>query len=282
MIENLRDVPIKSLEYFALAISGHRWRVLLSSRSKYQVTVVLKSKTLVLDPDRTFLFDLALAALCGEAEDWLADLAGTTESDRNRQLTRKARQILIPKQQTNLMNRYRRLSSNLRNRYLPGRTLAGFHVTENQAAWSSLRRGASLAGLTLEMIGGVELQGIEKDGRAFVRAIRRGEIEWEVLSGLEEFAVATVPFSISNVQIQDMESIERYLSDAEVVDSMNGFYGCLQRKSESLEERLPRGELRAQGVYLDDARLVEAAVSAKRGVPARIFRRKSSNVQPKF
>lgn len=282
MIRNLRDVPIRSLELFALAISGQRWRILISTRSKHPLTVVLKSKTLVLDPDRTFLFDLALAANCGEADEWLGKLSGTTASQRNQQLTRQARQILIPAKQQWLMDRYRRLSNNWRNRYLPGQTLAGFHVTENQASWNSLRKGASAVGCKLEMIGGFELQGLERDSRSLVQAIRNGDIEWDVLHGLDEFAVATVPFSISNVHTQDMESVERYLNDSEVVQSMNSFYGCLQRKAESLEERLPRGELRAQGVHLDDSRLVAAIVSARRGTLARIFRSKSSNVQPNF
>ncbi len=283
MHSHLGKFALRSLEFFALSISAHKWRVVLSTRAKYAVTVVLESNTIVLDPTRTGLFDLAVASCCHVVNERRTALTDSKPSQRNAALRHHARRNVIPEVQKMLVARFPRLASTTGNAYLPGSPLKGFAITEQDAMWNKLPRDVQWSdGLEMELVSDIGLHGIEQDMKRLMAAFRRPDYPWEVLEGLEEFPVAVVPFRLSTANPAELESSERLMNDPEVISTMNGIHDCMMRKSESIEERIPQGALSHHGVYFDSNQLAAAVVAAKRGSDARLFRRKHSSILPNF
>jgi hypothetical protein len=281
----LGSISIRSLEFFAQAISGKRCRVMLSSRAEYPVTVVLNSNTIVLSPDAG-LWDLALASRCWPAADHLKNIRSEKPGIRSRAITGYAHKRIIPNAQSSLLRQYPRLQQ-AGGFYLPGESLDGFRVTEEEVHFSPLpdwQDSNIPTDFSFEFTSGLGIHGIEEDTRKVMSAIKSGQVEWEIIPGLAEFPVKVVRFTTTSPVELKFEHGERIMTDPDVVSTMNSIHRCVMNKAESLEDRIPRGSHLKNGLHLDHTRLVPAAIAALNGndTSVKLFRNKSTSLLPNF
>lgn len=281
----IAKIPIRSLEFFAQAVSNQRARLMISSRAEHPVTVVLNSKTIVLSPDAG-LWDLALASRCLSAVDHVKNIRSQKPGIRSRVLTSHTRKHIVPEAQSILLKQFPRLKS-AGGFYLPGESLDGFKVTEEEVRFRPLpdfNETNIPIDPTFEFTSGLGIHGIEDDSRKVMNAIHAGQVEWEFVAGLDDIPVKVIRFSTTSPVDLKFEHGERVMKDPEVLSTKEGIYQCVMRKAESVEERLPQGAYLKSGLHLDHKRLVPAAIAAINGNDSFVkpFRNKATSIQPIF
>ncbi len=273
------------LEILARAFSGgEELRVLVSHRAKFPVTLVLESRTIVLCPITAGLYDLALAACCFEARSW-RDSAPLKKKQRDRWLTHQVHERLVPAAHEKLQRLFPNLASRAGGYVLPGRKPNGLRVAERQVDWLPLPQINSedaMLNVNLDFVHELDQRGAGGDLDWIRNAIVKRAIPLESIPTMDEWPYATIPFRVSPPKDYDLESFERIMQDPEVIETKNSIIECVRRKSEVLDERQHRGKLQRFGVHLDHKRLINAAMAPRTGIDPKVFRKKSSQLQPIF
>ena len=257
-------------------------RIVLSARASHPATVVLESWTVVLDPARTGLFDLALGArLLGHRP--LRKRGPKDPARLDRWLTRAARR-LVGETRTQLIRDFPGITR-LGGRYR-GADYDDLHMTARSVVWDPLRPplGTPLDGIGLASLPEMEITGADDDFAWLTEALAAGSVPLRTLPGLEDLPYVTVPFRLAMGEGPGAtaELFEEMLRSEEVKEIVAGLKGCYRRKSEVRQERRPVGRRTLQGVSLDTNRLVEAVVGRRVGLNPPLFRRRGSTVEPVF
>lgn len=295
---SLEDFSQRGLNLLSAVFGGDDARVVLSSRAKHPATVVLDSRTVVLDPKRTGLYDLALCAR-------ILKRRGLRRTEDDRQLTRLARTELIPHAQAELLREFPGIGR-LFGRYRPNKNLKGFRVVNRSVEWrplpeippapkafstgdptSSVRRQGDgpwiSPDLEFAQIPELEITGAGDDFAWMLDAISQGHIPLQAILELRELPFLRAPFRISTSETCPLlEPIEELVANPESKEIINGLIDCYRRKSEVRQERSNLGRHRRQGVRLDSNRLVDAVVARRCRTTPRIFRQRGSTIEPVF
>lgn len=284
----LDQLSPRCLNLLGSILGGGEMRVILSDRAMHPATVLLESRTVVLDAEQAGLYDLALCARLLHHRE-LRKLGPADPDRRDRWLTLKAQRQLVPQARRQLKRDFPGILR-LPGRYRPGMDLKGLHVRVQTVDWKPLPPLQTLplgdpAAVRLEMpdTPEVELTATKEDFGWLQNALDSGAIPLQTLRGLEELPFLRVPFRLClGEECPSMELIEEYLADPVNKDMIQGFMDCYIRKSEVRQERLNLGQRRRSGTRLDTNRLVEAVVAQRVGIEPRLFRSKASIVEPVF
>ena len=296
----LREFSSRTLNLLALVFGGSEARVILSERAVHPLTVALESRTIVLDPFRTGLYDLALGARLLEHRSLRREgRRGRRRSDR--WLTREAGRRLVPQAHEALARAYRGIGL-LRGRFRRGKPCDDLRIVNQAIEWQPLprlppaspeqrrraekwRAGDSplAAGVHCEVIPEVEIHGADGDFEWLLAAIENGNVVLGRLPGLDELPYLRIPLRIcsadSNPTIEEMEQL---LSEPRSKQLIQTLMNCHRRKSEVRTERLNIGRHEFSGMHLDSSRLVEAVIGPRVGLQPALFRRKGSLIEPVF
>jgi len=286
---NLDQFSPRGLNLLGSIFSGSDVRVVLSTRATHPATVVLESRTVVLDPARAGLYDLALCARMLQHRS----LRRTGPKDKARLdawLTKKIQSKLAPQTQKELRSEFPGIER-LPGLYRPdNESLEGFNglqMVSKSIDWKPLEAPKGPLGsnsLSFESIPEIELTGTEDDYGWLLNALQSGNIPLETLPGLEDLPFVRVPFRIclSEGASPTLEVFERKMAEHEIKDLVASLMGCYRRKSEVREERLNLGKHTRHGVRFDTNRLVEAIVSSRAGIEPKLFKRKAGVIEPVF
>jgi hypothetical protein len=293
----------RGLNLLGTIFGGGDVRVLLSGRATHPATAVLESRTVVLDPKRAGLYDLALCARL--LKHRALRQSGPQAPDRlDRWLTKKARRELVPRAQEELRREYPGIVS-LPGRYRPGSGLDGLRVVARSVEWEPLPSvadglpGAPLAGglrgpgrrghaapwghrgVEFTDVPDLEITGAEEDYSWLVAALEEGRFPLQTVPGLEELPFLRVPFRLClGESCPTMETIEQLI--AQEAWRIESFMDCYRRKSEVRQVRRALGRRTRHGTRLDTNRLVEAVVARRSGNEPRLFRQPGTVIEPVF
>lgn len=301
----LEQFSPRGLNLLGSIFGGSDVRVLLSSRAKHPAILVLESRTIVLDPKLTGLYDLALCARL--LRHRALRRSGFSEKSRtDRWLTSKAHRQLIPVTQNELGREYPGIHR-LPGRYRPDSNLEGLRVVARSVEWSPLPKLPArqpVAGSVEQPIqpmlrqpGGpwtspgfefaevpeLEITGAGDDFAWLLDAIREGHTPLQTVPELDDLPFLRVPFRIATGESCPMlEPIEELLSRPDNKEIIQGLMDCYRRKSEVRQERSNLGRHTRHGVRLDTNRLIEAVIARRAHSRPRIFRRRGTTIEPIF
>ncbi len=278
-------------------------RIVLSGRASHPATVVLESWTVVLDPQRAGLYDLALCARL--LKHRALRHSGPKKADRrDRWLTRKAHRQLVAQAHDELKRDYPGIVR-LPGRYLPGAELEGLHVVARSVEWAPLapappgqpppgrpgqprlpsqREGQpDGAGFELLDVPEIEITGAEDDFNWLLSALENGSFPLQTVPRLEELPFLSVPLRLClGETCPTAEVFEELLASHDNKEMIAGFMKCYQRKSEVRQQRRALGRHKRSGANLDTARLVDAVIAQRVGIEPRLFRQRGSTIEPVF
>jgi hypothetical protein len=267
----------RTLNLLGSLLSGQDARVVLTRRLQPAATTVLESRTVMLDPTRTGLYDLALCARLLRLRPQFRE-----EPDRLRRVPRKRLRGWAREAQASLHRDYPGILR-LPGRFQPGRSVDGLQVTWMSVAWTPLDPD-QIGPVRPELrdIPEVEVAGAEDDYAWLRGTAERGRFPLEYLPGLEELPVATVPLRLcfSEAYGPRVERLEETIALNRHL--VNGLLTCYRRKSETLQEAVPLGRHTLSGQRLDSTRLVEAVLARRTGLQPRLFRERNASYQPVF
>jgi hypothetical protein len=300
----LEQFSPRGLNLLGSIFGGVDVRVVLSSRAKYPATVVLESRTIVLDPKRTGLYDLALCARLLKHRGLRRAGSHGTHSDR--WLTGKFRRQLVPQTQDELRREYPGIGR-LPGRYRPDSGLEGLRVVNRSVEWSPLPKLPARQAVTggpeqpnqtaQRQPGGpwsspqfeftklpeLEITGAEDDFAWLLDAIRDGHIPLQTLPELDDLPFVRVPFRFSTGEICPLlEPLEELVSRPDNKEIIQTLMDCYRRKSEVRQQRSNLGWHTRHGVRLDTNRLIEAVLARRTHSRPRIFRQPGTTIEPVF
>jgi hypothetical protein len=297
---NLRDFNSRTLNILAFIFGGET-RVILSERAVYPLTVVLESRTIVLDPTRTGLYDLALGARLLEHRA-LRRQGPAGKERKDLWLTREAHRRLVPQAQKALRQAFPGIGV-LRGRYRPGSAPEGLQVVNRSIEWQPMPGlppgfggsfrptgetaaadgNAGLDDVHCDLIPEVEINGAQDDMSWLLEALENGQLRPARIPGLGELPYLRVPLRICTAAVNPtIEELEEQLSQPENREIIESLMNCHRRKSEVRQERLKIGRHQFAGIHLDPNRLVDAAIGRRSGWQPRLFRTKGALVEPVF
>ncbi len=296
----------RGLNLLGSILGGGDVRVLLSRRATHPATVVLESWTVVLDPTRTNLYDLALCSRLLKNRS-LRKAAPSDPERRDNWLTRRAHRQWVPRSHEELRLDYPGIVR-LPGRYRPGRPLDGLRVVQKSVDWQPLpslpppeptpagsggtrpapRRGPGpwpeAAGFEFQQIPEIDITGAEGDFAWLLEALAAGHVPTQTVPGIDELPFVRVPFRLllGEGAGPAQEVFEEYLSDPQNKEMIEMLMGCYRRKSEVRQQRRNLGRRTRHGVSLDANRLVDAVVGRRVGLEVNLFRQRGSVVEPVF
>ncbi len=271
----LERYSLRTLNLIGMIVSGQDVRVVLSRRSQAPAVAVMESRTVVLHPERTGLYDLALCSRLLANRGRYRDLMDTDEHLPGEIIDR-----WIDAAHVSLKRDFPGITR-LPGRFLPGKGNDGLEIAWKRVEWSPMEHGAGRNGLSLEGAPGLEITGANEDYGWLLESLQAGEIPLERYPGFE-FPVARVPLHLSFSQAYGpkIEALEQQI--AENKEMIEGLMQCYQRKSETLQELTPLGERRRSGVHLDSSRLVDAVLARHTGLEPKLFKKRQATFQPIF
>lgn len=294
----------RGLNLLAWIFGGGDVHVLLSSRAKDPATVVLESRTIVLDPERTGLYDLALCSRLLKHRDLFRDNS-SAKPRSDRWLTRLAQRKLIPMAQNELSRDYPGIY-HLSGRFRPNSDLDGLKVVARCVEWNPpnfsfkqlpargeapfirpvLRQPSgpwTYPGIELVAAPELEITGADDDFAEFLDIVRTGQIPLLTIPCLDDLPFLRVPFRIATADSCPMlERIEDQISHPDNKEIIQGLINCFRRKSEVRQERSNLGRHTVHGVRLDTDRLIEAVIASRTHSRPRLFRRRGTTIEPIF
>ncbi|GDY07024.1 hypothetical protein LBMAG52_05100 [Planctomycetia bacterium] len=288
----LSELSPRCLTLLAQIFSNANVRVVLSERAQNPLTVVLESWTLVLNPQQTGLYDLALGARLLKYRNQ-RKLGPAHPKKRDRWLTKQAHREWVNVCRHELSREFPGIAR-LRGRYCASNLPRGLRVTSQQVEWRSLTKtsqttrflsntSARPQSLEFAFIPELDITGSENDFAWLLNELQSGQCPLQYVPSLEELPFVRIPFRLCLSERDPMiEEFEEHLRNAETKEIIRGLKQCHQRKSEVRQERLPNGRHSLSGVHLDPNRLVEAVISQRVGIEPRLFRQKSSLIEPVF
>lgn len=271
-------------------------RVLLSSRATHPATVALESRTVVLDPQRTGLYDLALCARLLQQQALRRSGRGP-RARRDDWLTRKAHRQFVPRTHDDLRRAYPGIVR-LPGRFRPGSSLEGLQVVARTVEWRPLRKLELEPQGTLDRqpdgswrpadvefveVPEIDITGADDDFAWLLDAIHNGHIALQTLPELEDLPFVRVPFRLCmSESCPTLETIEELVSRPENKELIEGLMGCFRRKSEVRQERSNLGRHTRHGLRLDTNRLVDAVIARRINAEPRLFRQRGTTIEPVF
>lgn len=287
----------RGLNLLSTIFGGTEARVILSDRASHPLTVALESRTVVLHPRQTGLFDLALGCWLLRQRPLLKQ--GPEDSRRkDRWLTRRAQRSLARLAIQELLEKFPAAAhlsgfySSSQERFdglrLVGRTVEWEPLTphpqpplNNQAPTRPHPPGSGF--LELTSIPDLEMTGVDDDFTWLAAAIERGDYPLSTLPGLDDLPYLRLPLRLAlGHTFPKIEVWEEQLASQEIKEIVASLVRCHRQKSEVRQDRRRAGKHRHSGVHLDSNRLVEAAVGARVGRLPALFRQKASQIEPVF
>lgn len=266
-------------------------RVVLSDRSVYPLTVALTSRTIVLQPEYSGLYDLALGAALLRHRPLIKK--GPSDPARlDRWLTLKANRFLVADAHAELQARFGRIDR-LPGFFRPGSPLTGLRLVDRCIEWEPLKGSKNATAgppflqrqmsIEANAVPELEITGADDDFNWIVEALEAGSLNVESLPLLDELPFCRIPLRIESPhRFQLLEEWEHHLSDPENKDSIASLIKCHKDKAVVRERRRRAGRHTFSGVHLDSSRLTEAMVRARIGLPTPIFQNPASNLEPVF
>jgi len=286
-ITDLNRYSIRTLELLALLISGVDTRVIISSRAKHPLTVVLESRSIVLNPDQTSLYDVILGAMLMKYRAWRNN-GPKSDFNKDRWLTHKARQKVKDDIWDSLEKKFRRIHE-LPGRYRPGTSLRGLQMTYNAIEWQPIEdfdpylNGDRRHLIGAQSIDDFQITGAGDDFQWLESKLREGQLTLETVPSLEELPYLRVPLELTPSQrYTSTEEWESHVQDSENQSIVNDLMRCMKDKSVVRQDRLRAGRYKYAGSHLKSDRLVQARLFARIGRPFPIFRDTSSHIEPIF
>ena len=274
-MERLQHYSPQALELLASRLAGRSVELLFLPQAKPGLTVLLGAGCLVLEPERSGLYDLVLGAhllrFCSEARQWKDSRQVPNGVVRRWVAEARAR---IARRFPNALRR----CGGLFHPAIPGAELP--LCTWRRVPWKP-ETYRPAAGEQLKPVvpsRGMWVPGLEVDAspqeiyEALVEAIQSGQLVPQHFPELRNLPVYTLPGRVSAMARWDRERLERTVRQREKYIRM--FIDCFTRTATN-QAQVEANWLRyTQGSTLDGARLAEAALCLRTGTPARVFRRK--------
>jgi|GEM_PF-2558044 len=269
-------------------------RVILSERATNPLTVALGSRTIILNPDRSGLYDLALGAVLLKHRPLLSK--GPKDAERlDRWLNLKAQKVLGREAQQELQSRFCRIDR-LPGNCRPGRSLEGLKLVDKCVEWEALKRSSMLSalqpptsraatGLSLEagIVPELEITGAEDDFNWIVESLEDGSLPMQTLPHLDELPFVRIPLRIESAErFPLLEEWDEQLADAGNKATIASLMKCHRDKAVVRERRKNAGRHSFSGTHLDPNRLVESIMNARVGLSTPIFRQAATNLEPVF
>jgi len=222
----------RTLELLALLISGIEIRVVLSARAKNPLTIVLESKTIVLNPDYTSLYDVILGAMLMDFRA-IRNNGPHRIDQKDRWLTRKARLKVMDSLWDTLEMRFPRIQE-LPGRFRPGQNLKGLYLTVNSVEWHAMENMGEQIDQTgrfrirSSSIEDLHITGCEDDFGWLESKIRNGEIPLQYVPGLEDLPYLHVPIELTPSQrYTSTEEWEQHIQDKENQSLVTDLIRCM-------------------------------------------------------
>jgi len=266
-------------------------RVILSERSVYPLTVALSSRTIVLHPRYSGLYDLALGATLLRQRSLIKK--GPSDPKRlDRWLTLKANRYLVSKAHDELQARFGRIDK-LPGYFQPGTSREGLRLVDRYVAFEPLKKSTMPKNSPFPMhrtysfeanaIPELEITGTDDDFNWLVESLENGSLPLETLPHLDELPYVKIPLRIESPErFQLLEEWEKHLSSEESKEAVDALIKCHKDKAVVRERRKHSGRHTYSGVHLNPNRLVEARVRARVGLPTPIFQTPATNLEPVF
>jgi hypothetical protein len=277
---SLEQFSPRGLNFIGSLIYGQEARVVLSRRIEAPVVVALESRTVLLDPDRTGLFDLCLACRLLRQRRKLR-----AAEERFKRLSPRLTRTWVKEAEHDLLRAFPRI------RQLPAgrcRFDSRDRTTWPLIVWKEIpfkplgENDLHTGQGQLCEVPGAEITCPTEDFAVVLRAIERGELRLEHYPELREMPVATFPLTIafSEAHGPKFEQLERHLNQFK--DSIRQLLNCYRRKSEGMLDMSPLGKRTHSGIRLDATRLVDAVLARRAGLNPRLFQERRSTFQPIF
>lgn len=287
-VNKLSQFSPRTLAMFAEIISGVQdIRVILSERAKDALTVVLGSRTLVLNPVLCGLYDVALGGMLLTHRNLLSK-APKQEDRRNRWLNLKAERVLVPQAHRDLENRFPRIHS-LSGYFRTWASSHGLQITEKSVEYQSLspsaarRQGSFGISAALDIIPELEITGASEDFNWLHASLESNSLPVQELAHLPELPVCRIPLRIDSAERFPMlEEWEEQLATQDSREIIDGLMKCHRDKSIVRETRRNAGRHTMSGTHIDTGRLVESIVRTRVGLPTAVFRKPASSLEPVF
>jgi len=290
----LKDFSQLGLNLLGRVFADGDARIVVSERAKYPMTVALENRTVILDPQRTGIFDLAIGARLLKHRAMRRE-GPTRERHKDAWLTKMARLELAKLARADLLRRYPGLHQLWGRYHSPNETdYSGLRMVVKSVSWTRLpdiTQQSSNRKLAIDfnsntafrVIPELEITDAGNDLQWLIQAIAAGRIPLQTIPTLEDLPYIRIPYRICAGDIDPkIEEMERILADPENMDMVASLIRCYRQKSEVRDERLHLGRHQHAGIHLDSGRLVDAVIAQRVGLEPKMFRRKSSIIEPIF
>lgn len=277
MLDNLATCSERFLTLVAGMMSERDAIVVTTERVKLPITVAFDSRTLVLDPRRIGLLDLAVAA---RALQWRRQAEQRCNDQGTLFPTAALRFILAAWE--SLLHDYPKIGR-LPGRFDPRRQTTWPKLTMRDVKFTKpVRAGGAGAAASFLRTEGLDVTGAKSDFTWLLREIAAGRYPLEDWPTLPELPIVTVPLQIATGRAPgpQFEEYRRHLDDPEIRKLIGGLKKCYTRKSEGDAPFEYHGARRTTGLHLDTQRLVQAVLMRKAGVPPRVFKTRDQQPQP--
>lgn len=296
----LRDLRLhhfnpRCLNLLGLVFGGSNVRVLLSERSEHALTVILESRSILLNPKIAGLYDLALGVRL-LAHPKLRSKRVVPENRRDAQddrLTAKARTDYAPDCQAHLEKQFANIRDLHGHFNAPDQRFDGLRIATRTARLMPLSipeqvkrpfhtEPLSISNLEYTAIPEVDLDAGD-DFAWLIDGLMAGTVPTHTLPMLDDLPFVRIPLRVLPGRVEaSLAWVDRILADPESENSIAAFMKCIREKSEVREEKLARGRRTLAGVHFDTDRLVDAVLAARTGADARLFRTQASFIEPLF
>lgn len=257
-MRGLDGLTDRTIELLASMIAGVPVRVVRAQSLVHPLNVVLRSRSLFLNPLQAGLYDVCLGAVLLRHRGELAERNGNLRDDRIADILRLANDEVA--------------ALGPRARGLPGSS------EEPRICWSDAEWRPPSPEAIASGRGMISLPGLGPGGMsamdAVARALKSGKLATETLPDLPElpFARASVDLKVApehpgnwEAMREDMAQLDRHVRE---------WVRCHLQRAESAEKE-HESRWVSQGVSVDGSRLAPGLAAARAGLPARIFRRRA-------